>query len=260
VERVFVDANAPEVPAGGAGDAARLVVRPAVAARPALPASADLHTEPSDPHGKKAALDCRVPPFDTRDAIPRRLSGRSDSRCPWRRIHPTPIRRIEEAAGSRLVEKFDRTTDASGTTDETTHRPDPPDDPDAVADGDAVVVTLDGVSHRLDAATAAGLRESLGAALARRRTFLRTTCERRADGRYVVRRRGADSDGHSKVFESRAAAFDLFCALPEEFVAVDVECTGVSGNRRHLLVHHFAEHPEFPCELVSKQPLTARKT
>lgn len=120
-------------------------------------------------------------------------------------------------------------------------------------------MTVDGVDHRLDAATAADLRASLGAALSRRRSFLRTACERRSDGRYAVLRRGADSDGHSKVFESKAAAFDLFEELPREFVAEDVDRAGVSGNRRHLLVHHFAEHPDFPCELVSKQPLTARK-
>jgi hypothetical protein len=174
----------------------------------------------------------------------------------WRRTRLSPTRRIEEAARPRLVEKFVRETDADdGTPDSTTtERP-----AGAAADGDGVVVSIDGTTHRLDATAAVRLRESLGEALVRDRSFLRTACERRADGRYVVRRRSADSDGHSKVFESRAAAFELFEDLPAEFVADDVGRAGISGNRRHLLVHHFAEHPDFPCELVSKQPLTARK-
>jgi hypothetical protein len=33
----------------------------------------------------------------------------------------------------------------------------------------------------------------------------------------------------------------------------------VTGGRRHMLVHHFAEHPNFDCELTKRQPLTARK-
>jgi len=49
----------------------------------------------------------------------------------------------------------------------------------------------------------------------------------------------------------------VYESLPEEFVASDV--TAASGSRRHLLVRHFAEHPAFDCELVSEQPLTARK-
>jgi hypothetical protein len=169
----------------------------------------------------------------------------------WRRTRLSPIRRIEEAARPRLVEKFARQSDPDGSHDG--------DAPTVASDGDDVVVTLDGTTHRLDAAAAARLRESLGDAIARERTFLRTACRRRADGRYVVRRRGADSDGHSKVFESRAAAVALFEDLPDEFVAADVGRAGISGNRRHLLVHHFAEHPGFACELVSRQPLTARK-
>lgn len=187
----------------------------------------------------------------SRARTPYRLYTPPDSDSPWRHTRLSPIRRIEEAARARLVEKFDRTphSDDDSATD----------DVGAVADGDGVLLSVDGTTHRLDATAAASLRESLGEALSRERSFLHTACEHRVDGQYAVRRRGADSDGHSKVFESRAVAFDLFEDLPTEFVAEDVGRVGISGNRRHLLVHHFAEHPEFPCELVSKQPLTARK-
>jgi hypothetical protein len=177
----------------------------------------------------------------------------------WRHTRLSPIRRIEEAATSRLIEKFVRQSDSDDDARRGIHSETTGPRLDALADGDDVVLTVDGTTHRLDAASAAHLREALGEALSRGRSFLRTACERRADGQYVVRRRRADSDGHSKVFESRTAAFELFDDLPREFVAEDVGRAGISGNRRHLLVHHFAEHPAFPCELVSKQPLTARK-
>jgi hypothetical protein len=61
------------------------------------------------------------------------------------------------------------------------------------------------------------------------------------------------------VFESFAALRRAYDRLPAEFTAADVEQTGVTGGRRHMLVHHFAEHPAFDCELVKRQPLTARK-
>jgi hypothetical protein len=172
------------------------------------------------------------------------------SEAVWRRTRLSPTWRIEEAARPRLIEKFSGTTESPRTTE----------DHAAVADGDGVVLVLDDTAHRLDAATAAELRESIGDALSRDRSFLHTACERRPDGAYVVHRRNADSDGHSKVFESEAAARALFEELPREFVADDVGRAGISGNRRHLLVHHFAEHPAYSCTLVSKQPLTARKS
>ncbi|MFC7769462.1 DUF7528 family protein [Salinirubellus litoreus] len=104
------------------------------------------------------------------------------------------------------------------------------------------------------------MRSALGEAIAGRREFLRTVGEHRADGSYVVSRRGAESDGHRKVFDSFAALRRLYEGLPREFTAPDVAGDGLTGSRRHTLVHHFAEHPVFDCELASKQPLTGRKT
>jgi hypothetical protein len=103
------------------------------------------------------------------------------------------------------------------------------------------------------------LRAALGEALTERREFVRTAGTHREDGSYVVERRQADSAGHRKVFESFAALRRLYDELPATFVAGDVEQSGLTGGRRHVLVHHFAEHPAFDCELVKRQPLTARK-
>ncbi len=75
----------------------------------------------------------------------------------------------------------------------------------------------------------------------------------------MVSRRTANSAGHSKVFESFRALERLYEGLPTEFTAADVEQSGLTGGRRHILVRHFAEHPAFDCELTSQQPLTARK-
>ncbi len=62
------------------------------------------------------------------------------------------------------------------------------------------------------------------------------------------------------MFDSFAALRRLYEGLPREFTAPDVAGDGLTGSRRHTLVHHFAEHPVFDCELASKQPLTGRKT
>jgi hypothetical protein len=62
------------------------------------------------------------------------------------------------------------------------------------------------------------------------------------------------------VFESFADLRRLYDRLPDEFTAEDVERSGLTGGRRHMLVHHFAEHPAFECELDKRQPLTAKKT
>lgn len=91
------------------------------------------------------------------------------------------------------------------------------------------------------------------------REFVRTTGEHRTDGSYVVSRRGANSAGHSKVFETFERLARLYERLPDEFTAADVEVEGVTGGRRHMLVHHVAEHPAFDCRLVKLQPLTVRK-
>lgn len=103
------------------------------------------------------------------------------------------------------------------------------------------------------------LRDRLSAALAERRAFLRTVGEHRADGSYEVSRRHADSAGHSKVFDRFGDLVRLYEGLPQRFTADDVGRAGLTGGRRHLLLYHFAEHPAFDCELVSRQPLTVEK-
>jgi hypothetical protein len=86
-----------------------------------------------------------------------------------------------------------------------------------------------------------------------------TSGEHREDGSYVVARRGADSAGHRKVFASFARLERLYERLPETFTAEDIGRTGLTGGRRHMLLRHVVEHPAFDCELVSRQPLTARR-
>ena len=127
------------------------------------------------------------------------------------------------------------------------------------ADHDGVTVTLGGSTYELSRQQAAELRDSLGEALTDKREFVHTVGQYREDGTYKVSRRGADSAGHSKVFQSFEHLVRLFGRLPQEFTAEAVGRTGLTGGRRHLLVHHFAEHPDFSCELVSRQPLTAQK-
>ncbi|WP_435320260.1 DUF7528 family protein [Haloarchaeobius sp. TZWSO28] len=103
------------------------------------------------------------------------------------------------------------------------------------------------------------LRDQLADAVTQTHEFVHTTCTHREDGSYVVERRGANSAGHRKVFESFQACERLFGRLPDEFTAEDVGHTGLTGGRRHMLVWHYAEHPRFDCELVSRQPLTVAK-
>ena len=165
----------------------------------------------------------------------------------------------------RLVEKSPD-TDSSGRgprpTDGAHAGPPSPDtDPPCVeVDDDALLPQLGGETHRLDRETARRLRSSLGEALVRRREFVRTVGEHRADGSYVVSRRGAESSGHRKVFDSFAALERLYDRLPHEFTAQDVGGDGLTGSRRHALVHHLVEHPAFDCELESRQPLAGRKS
>ncbi|WP_458206003.1 DUF7528 family protein [Haladaptatus sp. NG-SE-30] len=116
-----------------------------------------------------------------------------------------------------------------------------------------------GETHELTRREANQLRDALGRALTERREFFNTVGEHREDGSYVVSRRGADSAGHRKVFERFEMLARLYDRLPAEFTADEVGERGLTGGRRHMLVHHFAEHPGFDCELVSRQPLTARK-
>lgn len=122
-----------------------------------------------------------------------------------------------------------------------------------------MLLRLDDESHQLRRSQARRLRNELTDALTARRAFLRTVGEHRADGRYVVSRRHADSAGHRKVFERFAALERLYERLPERFTADDVGRTGLTGGRRHMFVRHVVEHPAFGCELVSRQPLTVEK-
>lgn len=121
-------------------------------------------------------------------------------------------------------------------------------------------MTLAGERHELTRAEADELRTALGEALTERREFVQTVGQHREDGSYVVARRRANSTGHRKVFESFDALVRLYERLPDEFTAEAVGQTGLTGGRRHMLVHHFAEHPAFDCELARRQPLTAEKT
>ncbi|MFC7079811.1 DUF7528 family protein [Halorussus caseinilyticus] len=130
---------------------------------------------------------------------------------------------------------------------------------DSCSDPERVAVTVAGETHELTRAEADQLRQSLGEALTERREFVRTAGTHREDGSYVVERRRAESSGHRKVFESFAELRRLYDRLPGEFTAADVQQTGLTGGRRHMLVHHLAEHPHFDCELAKRQPLTARK-
>lgn len=127
------------------------------------------------------------------------------------------------------------------------------------ADGGQILVRVDGVTHALSRETAVTLRDAVGDALTRRQEFLRTAGEHREDGSYVVERRGADSTGNSAVFDSFEAARRLFDRLPAAFTAEDVGTAGYTGSRRHMIVRHFAEHPAFPCQLASRNPLRAEK-
>jgi hypothetical protein len=125
--------------------------------------------------------------------------------------------------------------------------------------GDAVSVHLGTESRELTRDELRELHAALGEALTERNEFLNTAGQHREDGSYVVERRGADSAGHRKVFDSFEACRELFTELPGEFTAEDVERAGLTGGRRHMLVWHFVEHPAFECELATRQPLTARK-
>lgn len=122
-----------------------------------------------------------------------------------------------------------------------------------------MVLRLGPETHVLDRDEAAELRDRLADALTERHEFFRTTGEHREDGSYVVSRRGADSSGHRKVFESFEHLRRLYDRLPDAFAAADVGRSGLTGGRRHMVVRHFAEHPEFDCDLVSRQPLTVEK-
>jgi hypothetical protein len=75
-----------------------------------------------------------------------------------------------------------------------------------------------------------------------------------------VERRGADSAGNRKVFDSFDALARLCQRLPAEFTADDLSTTGLTAGRRHMVLWHLVEHPEFDVSLANRQPLTAEKT
>lgn len=127
-----------------------------------------------------------------------------------------------------------------------------------VEDG-SVVVSVGGSRRELSRAEAAELRAAIGEAASRRREFVHTAGEHRPDGTYAVERRGADSAGNAKVFDSFRAVEDLYARLPGEFDAETVGREGITGSRRHMLVRHFAEHPAFDCRIESRSPLRASK-
>ncbi|MGB9965347.1 DUF7528 family protein [Halobacterium hubeiense] len=106
---------------------------------------------------------------------------------------------------------------------------------------------------------AAELRDSLDDALTAREAFVNTVGVRRADGSYVVERRGADSAGNRKVFDAFAELRRLCGRLPERFTAEDLSATGLTAGRRHMVLWHLVEHPAFDVALASRQPLTAEK-
>lgn len=127
-------------------------------------------------------------------------------------------------------------------------------------DGESIRVVLDGAVHELTRDRARRLQDRLEDAMTHEREFLHTVGRHREDGTYVVSRRCADSTGNRKVFGNFTQLRRLFERLPGEFTADEVTRTGITGSRRHMLVRHFAEHPTFECQIVSRNPLTVRKT
>ena len=122
-----------------------------------------------------------------------------------------------------------------------------------------ILMTVDGTPHELSRSDVVALRESLEDALTDRHEFVYTAGTHREDGTYVVSRRGADSTGNEKVFESFETVRRLYDRLPDRFGADDVSRSGITGSRRHMLVRHYAEHPAFPCRIVERCPLTVEK-
>ncbi len=144
---------------------------------------------------------------------------------------------------TRLVEKSDHSPDLS-----------------VRRRGDRVAVVVDGEELLLSREDADQLRDSLDDALTAREAFVNTVGVHRADGGYVVERRGADSSGNRKVFDSFDGLARLCERLPAEFTAEDLSASGLTAGRRHMVLWHLVEHPAFDVDLASRQPLTAEKT
>ncbi|MFP9060550.1 hypothetical protein ACLI4R_08450 [Natrialbaceae archaeon A-chndr2] len=115
-------------------------------------------------------------------------------------------------------------------------------------------------SYDLSRREARELRTELTNALEAEHEFVRTRGTHRSDDTYVVTRRGVASSGHRKVFDDFETLSRRFRDLPDTFTAEDIDWPGVTGRRRHLCCWHFLEHPEFPCQLATRQPLTVTKT
>ncbi|WP_336038015.1 DUF7528 family protein [Halobacterium yunchengense] len=122
-----------------------------------------------------------------------------------------------------------------------------------------MAVAVDGEELLLSREDAARLRDSLEDALTAREAFVNTAGVHRADGSYVVERRGADSAGNRKVFADFECLRRLFDRLPETFTAEDLSASGLTAGRRHMVLWHLVEHPGFACGLAARQPLTAEK-
>lgn len=143
-----------------------------------------------------------------------------------------------------LVEKFQSTTDSTPTTNRR---------------GDTVTLELDGRALVLSVDDAEALKDSLEASLTASREFMHTSGTHRADGSYVVERRGADSAGNRKVFDSFEMLERLAARLPETVTAEDLSRVGLTAGRRHMVLWHLVEHPAFPFELAGRQPLSATR-
>ena len=170
-------------------------------------------------------------------------------------------RRIEEVAQTRLVEKFSR---SSNSVDEhqRQHSTAPGSDasePTVTRDGGTVSIQANGTTLDVLVDAVESLRQDLDGALSEERSFLHTAGQHRRDGSYVVQRRGADSSGNSKVFESFDTLERLANRLPEAVTAEDLSQVGLTGARRHMVLWHLVEHPALPFELTKRQPLTATR-
>lgn len=144
-----------------------------------------------------------------------------------------------------LVEKFASKTD--------------PDHPTADRRGDTVTLDVDGRQLVLSVTEAQDLQDELASALTASHEFLHTSGTHRTDGAYVVERRGADSAGNRKVFDSFTMLERMADRLPDTVTAEDLSQVGLTAGRRHMVLWHLVEHPELPYTLDGRQPLTASK-
>ena len=155
-------------------------------------------------------------------------------------------RRIEEVTVMWLVEKFRGEPDLGQLT--------------ATRRGDTVSLELDGTRFVLTTAQTEDLQDALDEALHASQEFLHTSGTHREDGAYVVERRGADSAGNRKVFDSFSMLGRLAERLPDRVTAEDLSRVGLTAGRRHMVLWHLVEHPELPFELDGRQPLAATRT